>query len=272
MSSSRKPPPSIAHYGAARRYTGKAATYRSTRPSYPPEVVARIAAAGALGSDAVVADVGAGTGAFTLLLREAGFIVRAVEPNEEMRAVAQERVPESPRVRWIAGSAEATTLADRSVDAIVSAQAFHWFDGPRTVAEFRRILKPGGVIGLVWNEYKPSAGAFQESYLAALRAHCPDIGAFDLEALGHSVSRLGTVFGGARVVEARFDNVQTLDREGARGRAASVSYCPPVGSEPYTSLMAAVDAGFTRHARDGAVTLQYDVFLYCIWLDAPDAP
>jgi SAM-dependent methyltransferase len=95
-----------------------------------------------------VADLGAGTGKFTRLLALTGAQVVAVEPVAAMR----ERLTEIlPQVATVAGVAEATGLPNASVDAVVAAQAWHWFDGPAALAEIERVTGPNGRLGLVFN-------------------------------------------------------------------------------------------------------------------------
>jgi SAM-dependent methyltransferase len=92
--------------------------------------------------------LGAGTGKFLPLLVATGAEVIAVEPIAAMR---DQLAAAFPDVRALAGSAEAIPLADASLDAVVCAQSFHWFANASALAEIRRVLKPGGSLGLVWN-------------------------------------------------------------------------------------------------------------------------
>ena len=118
-----------------------AQAYATGRPSYPVEAVRW-----ALPPDArTVLDLAAGTGKLTERLLELGLDVHAVEPLAEMRAV----IPAGARA--VDGTAEAIPLPDGSVDAITVGQAYHWFDPPAALAEMRRVLRPGGTIGLFWN-------------------------------------------------------------------------------------------------------------------------
>jgi SAM-dependent methyltransferase len=96
----------------------------------------------------VVVDVGAGTGKLTRALVPSGAAVIAVEPVAAMRAVLARALP---TVRALAGTAEALPLEDGTVDAVVVAQAFHWFDGSRALSQFHRVLRAGGRLGLIWN-------------------------------------------------------------------------------------------------------------------------
>jgi SAM-dependent methyltransferase len=99
-------------------------------------------------SDATVLDLGAGTGKLTQILVDRYAQVIAVEPLDELRAILTERLPVAD-VR--SGAAEAIPLEDASVDAVFAGQAFHWFANDAAVAEIARVLRPGGVLALLWN-------------------------------------------------------------------------------------------------------------------------
>ena len=130
-------------------FTDVAEQYELGRPGYPPEVVAAIAGQLGLAPGARVADVGAGTGKLTRALLAAGLDVVAVEPLEGLRARLRE---ELPQVEVAGAAAEALPFADASLDAVVCANAFHWFDAPRAVAEFARVIRPGGGLALLWHD------------------------------------------------------------------------------------------------------------------------
>lgn len=121
----------------------RAALYDRLRPSYPASILPPL-----LGDARVVADVGAGTGKLTALLAAAGLDVTAVEPDPGMRAELSRRLPSVP---VLAGSGEALPLADASVDAVTYAQAWHWVRPADGLREAARVLRPGGVLALVWN-------------------------------------------------------------------------------------------------------------------------
>ncbi|PWI42039.1 class I SAM-dependent methyltransferase [Streptomyces sp. ICBB 8177] len=152
------------HHAAGIGYPRSAGGYERSRPSYPMAALARLADALPLEAGRTVVDLGAGTGKFTRLLALTGAEVIAVEPVAEMR----ERLAELlPGVAATAGTAESTGLPDACADAVVAAQAWHWFDAPRALAEVERLLRPGGALGLVWNTYDtavPWVAEFQEIY------------------------------------------------------------------------------------------------------------
>lgn len=136
------------HEIAARGFGAEAAAYDRARPSYPPEAIEWLAANLGIGPGRQVVDLAAGTGKLTSLLASTGADIIAVEPVNSMRARLRELLPGIP---VLSGVAEALPLADRSVDVVLVAQAFHWFDARQAMAEIARVVRPGGYLGLIWN-------------------------------------------------------------------------------------------------------------------------
>lgn len=124
-----------------------AATYADHRPGYPTEAVAWVLD-GATRPVREVADVGAGTGALTRTLVAMGRTAIACEPDPAMLDELGRRLPALERH---VSYAEVLPLADGSVDAVVVGQAWHWFDHAAASTEFARVVRPGGVLGLLWN-------------------------------------------------------------------------------------------------------------------------
>jgi SAM-dependent methyltransferase len=122
--------------------------YELGRPEWPEEVLDRVVSELALGPDATVLDLGAGTGKLTRALVPRFARVVAVEPDDAMRAVLEEVVPGAESA---AGHGESIPLGDDEVDAVFSAEAFHWFASTESVAEIVRVLRPRGALVLLWN-------------------------------------------------------------------------------------------------------------------------
>lgn len=133
---------------SSRGYETGAATYVKGRPSYPPEAAEWLRDDLGVGPGRKVLEVGAGTGKFIAVLKDCGGEITAVEPVAGMR---EQLVRAFPDITVLAGTAESIPLPDGSVDAVVCAQAFHWFATTAALEEFRRVLTPGGRLGLIWN-------------------------------------------------------------------------------------------------------------------------
>jgi SAM-dependent methyltransferase len=136
------------HEAARRGFERQADAYERGRPSYPEQATGWLTAELGLAPGKTVIDVGAGTGKLTRSLLASEATVIAIEPVGAMRAVLER---ELPAVRALDGTAEALPLEAESADAIVVGQAFHWFDVPAALAEFHRVLRTPGRLGLIWN-------------------------------------------------------------------------------------------------------------------------
>ena len=244
---------------ATTRFSDRVRNYVLYRPGYPAAVLDVLRAETGLAPAHVVADVGSGTGISARLFLEAGNAVHAVEPNGEMRAAAEEMLGANPGFRSVAGSAEATTLPGASVDYVVAAQAFHWFDGPAVRREWLRILRPGGWMVLLWNARKTDTTPFLREYEALLHAHGTDYASVNHENVTDEALRTALGEGyGARTVP----NEQVFDFEGLKGRLLSSSYAPNLGHPGHAPMMAALDRVFREHQQDGRVRFEYDTEIY----------
>ena len=138
----------MAKEAPADAFGNSAREYELGRPRWPDELIDRVAGELELGSDATVLDLGAGTGKLARDLVPRFGRVIAVEPDDAMRAVLEEGVPEAES---LAGSAEAIPLPDASVDAVFTAEAFHWYASDESVGEIVRVLRPRGGLVILWN-------------------------------------------------------------------------------------------------------------------------
>jgi len=229
-------------------FTGKAEVYTQARPGYAAAALDFICGL-VHPPNAVIADIGAGTGKFSALLAERGYEVIAVEPNADMRS----KLPLLPNLRIMDGTAEATGLPDASVDAVTCAQAFHWFDGEKFKAECLRILKPGGRIFVVYNN--PRKG---------LQAH-PELNwhphKYDPKRWEKNNETMLAFFGEAMRREA-FDNPIYFDRERHRAYMLSHSDSPRPGDEIYERFVASIAEIFERCNVEGKMLLPLETIVY----------
>ena len=243
-----------------KRFSDRVADYVRHRPSYPAGVIDTLRREAGLTGSAHVADIGSGTGIFASLLLPHCERVYGVEPNDAMRAAAEELFAGEPRFASVAAAAEATTLPDASVDLVTAAQAFHWFDAAACRREFARILRPGGFVALVWNEREISATPFLAEYEALLHRHATDYA--KVNHANTDARKIAGFFAPAAVALAELPNEQRCDFEALKGRLLSSSYAPNVGHPGHEAMLADLAALFARHAEDGAVTLLYTTKLY----------
>ncbi len=242
------------------RFSDRVANYVRHRPGYPPRVLEVLREEAGLRSAHPVADVGSGTGISTRLFLENGNPVFAVEPNREMRAAAEALLAHHPGFHSVDGTADATGLPDASVDFVVAAQAFHWFDPAAAAAEWERILRPGGWRVLLWNTRSIERTPFLRGYEALLREHGTDYAAVNhADTVGEAA--LGTVLG-ERFRRRAVPNRQVFDLGGLRGRLLSSSYAPAEGHPGHEPMMRALERLFREHAREGQVAFEYETEIF----------
>jgi SAM-dependent methyltransferase len=237
------------------RFSNRVDTYVKYRPSYPKEAIDHLYEVVGLRAGSDIADIGAGTGIFSRLLLERGSRVTAVEPNQAMREAAVSVLGEAPDFRAVEGSAEATGLPGHSVDFIVCAQAFHWFDRSASQAEFRRILKEGGKVALVWNSRLTHGTPFLEEYEQLLHQFGTDY--TDVNHTNITQDMLASFFKEGCLQEARFAYGQLFDFDGLQGRLQSSSYSPAPGHPSYEPMMAELRKLFDRCQQDGKISFDY---------------
>jgi SAM-dependent methyltransferase len=238
------------------RFSDRVANYVCYRPSYPVEVLEHLQSEIGLTPNSVVADIGSGTGISAALFLRYGCEVFAVEPNREMRAAAEQALSSYERFHSVDGKAEATTLPDRSIDLIVAAQAFHWFQGEATRAEFNRLLKPTGYVMLIWNERHLDTTPFLRGYEQLLLTHATDYAQVRHENIQSEALR--AFFADGEYVTHVVPNKQRFDFEGLKGRLLSSSYAPAEGQSGHEAMIADLRRLFEAHQVDGQVCFTYD--------------
>lgn len=243
------------------RFSDRVDNYLRYRPGYPPQVRELLRERYQLTPSAEIADVGSGTGALARLFLENGNRVFGVEPNAAMRRAGERVLAQFPRFTSVAGTAERTTLDDRSVDLVTAGQAFHWFRPGPTRLEFGRVLRPGGRVMLVWNERRVEGTGFSEDYERLLRTHGTDFAEVNHVRSG-SPERIRAFFAPMPVDSWNFENEQSFDLAGLKGRLLSSSYVPAEGEPGCAEMLLEVEDVFDRHEEGGTVTIRYDSRVY----------
>lgn len=249
---------------AKTRFSDRVADYVRHRPGYPAAVCDVLMEEIGLAPSWVVADIGSGTGLAAALFLARGHRVMAVEPNAAMRAAAEARFGDDPRFHSIAGSAEATGLPPESVDLVVAAQAFHWFDATAARAHFEFLLRAPRRIVLLWNTRRTEGTPFLKAYEALLH----DCGT-DYQAVRHDRSGADAVsdFFRGRFVRRSLPNEQVLDLEGLEGRLLSSSYTPAADDPARGPMLDRLRCMFQQHQRRGRVRIEYETEIYIGTLD-----
>jgi SAM-dependent methyltransferase len=243
-----------------KRFSNRVENYVKYRPDYPREILSLLRERIGLNDSWKIADIGSGTGLSARMFLELGNEVFGVEPNAEMRAAGETFLKDFPRFHSVDGSAEATTLPDASVDMIVSAQAFHWFDLARCKPEFKRILKPRGWCVLIWNERKLTGSAFLEAYEALLKKYGADYLAVRHERI--DAKALSAYFAPSGFESATLANQQIFDLDALIGRCLSSSYAPAPGEANHEPLMQELRAIFARYQTSDRVAFEYQTQIY----------
>jgi len=222
---------------STKRFSSRVPYYIRSRPGYPSSLIEFFRSDLSLKPDHIIADIGSGTGILSQLFLKNGNTVYCVEPNEDMREAGNSQLSSHGNYRSIDGTAEATTLADGSVDFVTAGQAFHWFDPVKSSMEFRRILRPGGWVTLIWNERRSINTGFNAAYDAFIDEFTGDRATASVRGGSFGTEPAVKKFFGENGFEIReFDNHQDLTWNGLLDRVYSSSYMP-LPDDPINATM-----------------------------------
>jgi len=248
---------------STKRFSDRVTYYVRSRPGYPSSLIQFFRSTLSLNQSSIIADIGSGTGILSQLFLQNGNTVYCVEPNDQMRAAADTQLSHHPNYRSVNATAEATTLADRSVDFVTAGQAFHWFDPRKSAAEFRRILRPGGWAVLIWNERRSVNTGFNAAYDRFIDEFTGDRATAAVR--GGSVGAEPAVkqfFGAGGFVLRGFENYQDLTWQGLLDRVYSSSYMPLPNDPINAAMIAELRPIFDQFASDGVIRIEYETRLY----------
>jgi SAM-dependent methyltransferase len=244
---------------ATQRFSSRVENYVRYRPGYPPEVLELLKNECGLTPDSVIADIASGTGIFTRMLAENGNRVFGVEPNDEMRRAGERLLESYSGFKSIAGTAEATSLPDHSVDIVTAAQAAHWFDREKARREFVRILKPSGWLVLLWNERRTDSTPFLREYERLLLSYGTDYQEVRHE---RTTAEIADFFSPSPFRSSTLEMRQEVDYAGLEGRLLSSSYTPMPDHTNYEPMLRELRRIFDAHQIDDRVSLDYNTLFY----------
>lgn len=241
------------------RFSNRVENYVKYRPAYPREILDLFRDEMNLQKKSLVADIGSGTGISAKLFLENGNTVFGIEPNEAMRDAAENFLQEFPNFKSVNGTAENTTLSDKSVDFVIAAQAFHWFDQTKTRDEFKRIVQDNGFVALIWNERQLDSNEFLRDYEKFLS----EFGT-DYQKVRHDNITAESLkeFFQTDFRQAVFLNSQSLNFDGLKGRMLSSSYMPSSENPLYEKMLIKLKSLFAEHAENGRIEVLYDTKVF----------
>ncbi|WP_160720508.1 class I SAM-dependent methyltransferase [Bacillus sp. USDA818B3_A] len=235
------------------KFTDKAEVYAKSRPSYPSEYIDYLISEVSLNEDSMVADIGSGTGIFSRQLLERGYTVIGVEPNDDMRTVAEQTLKPYSGFISVKATAENTTINDNRIDLVTVAQAFHWFDMEPFRVECQRILKQDGRVALVWNSRDGASDLNKES-AEVCQKYCPSFKGFS-GGMEETPIAFQQFFKDGKYELKYFRNDLPFDLDGFLGRYLSASYSPKKTDKEYQSFITALSNLFERYSRNGKIVI-----------------
>ena len=233
-----------------KRFSSRAGDYQN-RPGYAPELLDYLRETYGLAPSYNVADVGAGTGFLTRVLLQSGCRVHAVEPNAEMRAVAEAELGGDPNFISVPGQAEHLPLADASMDAL------HWFQIEPSRTEFLRVLKPGGWLAVADIRNFEGANDLERAIEEVCQRYYVSIGK-----AAEPPDRVVRLFEGMEMRTARFAHSYQYGRENFIRGFLNSSLAPEPGSGGYLQAAAELGAIFAFYAEGGVLSRTLETVVY----------
>jgi SAM-dependent methyltransferase len=234
--------------------------YRTQRPDYPPEIVSFILEHCIVDEDWRIADIGSGAGVSTRLLsRGLKRTVFAIEPDDRLRRFAEENEGDNPYFHSVKGTAENTTLVDRSVNLVCAFQSFQWFDKGMARKEFRRILRSPKRILVAFSKRVIDEKGFSPAYEGIL-AKFPEYHT----AMRHNATldEFKEFLENNVAISKSFFVTLNIDWEGLADRFASAYYTPKKGTTEYYQSIDAMRSVFETHNHNGLIEIRYETQVY----------
>lgn len=239
----------------ASRFNDRVENYEKFRPRYAPQIVNFLESKIDFNENMTIADIGSGTGILAEMFLKHGNKVYGIEPNNEMRRVAERRLSTYEKFISIDGLSNDTKLEEKSVDLITAGQSFHWFERESTKEEFRKILAPGGTVLLFWN-MRDYESEFMKSYQEIIMKYYEKLN------IPQDDSYIDDFFAPHEVIHKIFENPLEYTFERLIGETASQSYLPNETHKDFEPMKSQLKDLFDVHQKNGLVTFEYKTHMY----------
>lgn len=242
-------------------FSGVADIYDRYRPSYPSTLFAYLCSDIGINALDKVADIGSGTGILSKKLLDICNLVYAVEPNDDMRKIAEFNLSSRNNFVSIHATAEATSLHNHCVNYITAAQSFHWFNRTAFKIECQRILMDKGQVILIWNRRNEKSEMVQAVDLIS-KKFCPDFSGSLCGMRGATATDDYKDFFTGNYTTKVFSNPLIFNQEKFLGLHQSASYCPNRDEVNYSKYIDSLTNFFESHCKDGLLTLENSTHCY----------
>ncbi len=233
--------------------------------TYPPALLQFIKTACYTQSRTQIADIGCGTGTLSELMLAEGNDVIGIEPSTRMRNAAVERLnlKYSSTFSTLVATPESTLLDSHSIDLITCSTAFHWYNVQRTRREWKRILRPGGHVVLLWTEWHVCASEFMHRFEDLVARNSSNFQVTSESHDDHSVVA-SQLFGdhNSSVHSASFLTHQIFDLRGLRACFESSSHSPHIDTQEHAYAIANLEQLFDRFQENGVVRFVHRTIVY----------
>lgn len=247
------------HMNMTNLFDGRAINYTVSRPSYSIELINYLYSQYGISEASVVADIGSGTGKFSKHLLDRQNEVYCVEPNDEMRSIAENELCKYNNFHSVAGDAENTTLKNNFVDCITAAQAFHWFDVLKFKKECLRIIKPNGRVFLIWN-IRDANNIINQEWHNIFSQFCYDFKGFSNGIERDDIKIKAFFDKGYEYIT--FDYPLIFDKENFIKRSLSSSYSLKDDDVNYGAYISALNEIFYKYENNGLISISNQSVAY----------
>ncbi len=240
------------------KFSGKAEIYDKSRPNYSTKLIEYLTQNADV--NMTVADIGSGTGKLAKEFLKLGYKVFCVEPNADMRNLAERNLSGYKGFASVNGTDINTALSDNCVDLITVAQAYHWFDTDGFKSECKRILKPDGLVAIVYN-HRVTGSDFVNENAEICKKLCPNFKGFSNKFSEEAMSRIVFLFDN-KYKTLHFDNDLVYSKELFIQRMLSASYAPTKSQLYYNEYVTALEDLFNKYSKNNVLILPNETIAY----------